>query len=139
MTRRFPAPRPRVFECFVDPARLVAWWGPQGFSVPRIDFDPRVGASYRIAMQPPGAEAFVLAGTFREVETPSRLSFSFRWEPADPDDVETVAQLAFDEYDDSTEVRLVQGPFTTDERCALHRDGWIGSFDRLGELLSRSS
>jgi uncharacterized protein YndB with AHSA1/START domain len=126
-----------VFECFVDPARLATWWGPRGFSVPRIDFDPRVGSSYRITMQPPGADTFVLAGTFREVEAPSRLSFSFRWEPADADDVETVAQLTFHEHDDSTEVRLVQGPFTTEERCALHRNGWIESFDRLGELMSR--
>ena len=137
MTRRFPAPRARVFDWFVDPARLVTWWGPRGFSVPRIDFDPRVGASYRIVMQPPGADAFVLAGTFREVEAPSRLSFSFRWEPADADDVETVAQLAFREHDDSTEVRLVHGRFATDERCALHRNGWTASLDRLAELMSR--
>ena len=126
-----------MFECFVDPVKLSTWWGPRGFSVPRIDFDPCVGADYRITMKPPDGESFVLAGTFREVEAPSRLSFSFRWEPADADDVETVAQLCFHEHDDSTEVRLVQGRFTTKERCAVHRNGWLESLDRLSDVVSR--
>jgi len=75
-----------------------------------------------------------LTGTFHRV-VPSHLVISFQWKPADPDDQETLAQLSFTPIDDSTEVRLRQGPFKTQARCALHRDGWTESFDKLAELL----
>lgn len=136
MTRVCPAPRERVFEFVIDPALLARWWGPRGFSIPRVDFTPRVGATYRIAMQPPEGEAFQLTGTFREVDAPSHLAFSFEWEPADPDDEETLAELSFRAIDDATEVRLRQGFFKTEARRALHFDGWTESFDKLSEVLA---
>jgi len=88
------------------------------------------------APEPPDGDAFELTGTFREVDVPSRLAFTFEWEPADPDDEETVAQLALEMIDDSTRVHLRQGPFKTEARCALHRDGWTESFDKLAELVT---
>jgi uncharacterized protein YndB with AHSA1/START domain len=136
LTRLLPAPRARVFEYFARADLLAQWWGPSGFSIPRIDFVPRVDGIYRIEMQPPDGDAFELSGTFREVATPSRLAFTFEWEPADPDDQETVAQLAFEAADDSTRVRLHQGPFKTEARRELHRDGWTESFDKLAELVT---
>jgi uncharacterized protein YndB with AHSA1/START domain len=136
MTRVLPAARERVVSCFVDAASLAKWWGPTGFRIPSIDFTPRVGTAYRIAMQPPEGEAFHLTGRFREVDVPSRLAFSFAWDPPDPDDQETVAQLTFRDVGDSTEIHLVQGPFKTEARRDLHRDGWAQSFDRLRELLA---
>jgi uncharacterized protein YndB with AHSA1/START domain len=137
MTRVLSAPRARVFKLFADADRVAEWWGPRGFSIPSIDFAPRAGANYRIEMRPPEGESFYLTGTFLEVDAPSRLAFSFEWEPADPDDQETVAQLSFNSIDDSTEVVLAQGQFRTEERRALHRDGWTESFDKIGELLLR--
>jgi len=132
----FPAPRERVFEFFTDAALLALWWGPAGFSIPSIDFAPRVGATYRIEMRPPEGDAFQLIGTFHEIDSPSRLAFSFEWRPPDPDDVETVAQLSFDVIDDSTAVHLSQQPFKTEARRALHRDGWNESFDKLAHLVA---
>jgi uncharacterized protein YndB with AHSA1/START domain len=110
LTRLFPASRARVFEFFAGAALLAEWWGPRGFSIPSIDFVPRVGGTYRIEMQPPDGNAFELTGTFREVDIPSRLALTFEWEPADPDDQETVAQLAFEVTDDSTRVQLSGHP-----------------------------
>jgi uncharacterized protein YndB with AHSA1/START domain len=135
LARLFPAPRERVFEFFANAALLAEWWGPSGFSIPSVDFVPRVGGTYRIEMQPPDGDAFELTGTFREVDIPSRLAFTFNWEPADLDDQETVVQLAFEATDDSTRVHLRQGPFKTEERRALHRDGWTESLDKLAARL----
>jgi uncharacterized protein YndB with AHSA1/START domain len=135
--RRLPAPPSIVWEAFTDPDRLVRWWGPQGFSIPSLRFEPRVGEGYRIEMQPPDGDAFCLAGQFRAVDPPRRLSFTFRWEEPDPDDVENVAELVFRDAGESTELALTQGPFRTDERRALHHDGWSDSLDKLEALLSR--
>jgi uncharacterized protein YndB with AHSA1/START domain len=136
LTRVYPAPCARIFEFFADAALVAKWWGPRGFSIPGIDFSPRVGAAYRIQMRPPEGDAFQLTGTFHEVDAPSQLSFSFQWEPSDPDDQETVAKLSFEALGDSTEINLEHGPFKTEARRSLHRDGWTESFDKLDELVA---
>ena len=134
--RVLPADRESVFAAFSDPQELANWWGPEGYAVANLEFEPRVGESYRIQMQPPEGDSFHLTGEFREVDPPKRLAFTFVWEPADPDDVETLAALSFRDLDGSTEVRFTQGPFKTEARRALHRDGWGDSFDKLERVLS---
>jgi uncharacterized protein YndB with AHSA1/START domain len=125
-----------VFEAFSEPNELAKWWGPEGFTTPSVEFDPRVGASYRIEMQPPDGEPFYLTGEFREVDRPARLAFTFSWDPPDPDDVETLVALSFSDLGGSTEVALTQGPFKTEARRRLHRDGWTESFDKLERLIA---
>lgn len=133
--RVLPAAPPEVFRLFADPDELARWWGPAGFSVPSLDFNPAVGSSYRIEMQPPEGDAFYLTGEFREVDPPTRLSFTFVWEPPDPDDVETLVELSFREADDATEVDFRQGTFKTEERRELHRSGWGDSFEKVEAIV----
>lgn len=133
--RVLPAAPPEVFRLFADPDELARWWGPAGFSVPSLDFNPAVGSSYRIEMQPPEGDAFYLTGEFREVDPPTRLSFTFVWEPPDPDDVETLVELSFREADDATEVDFRQGTFKTEERRELHRSGWGDSFEKAEAIV----
>jgi uncharacterized protein YndB with AHSA1/START domain len=136
MERVLPAPRPVVFAAFSDPNELVKWWGPEGFTVPSLKFPARVGESYRIEMRPPEGDPFYLIGEFREVDPPARLAYTFVWEPPDPDDVETLAALSFRDLGESTAVALTLGPFKTEERRAIHRDGWSDSFDKLERVIS---
>jgi uncharacterized protein YndB with AHSA1/START domain len=135
LKRVLPAAPPEVFRLFADQDELARWWGPAGFSVPSLDFSPAVGSSYRIEMQPPEGDAFYLTGEFREVDPPTRLSFTFVWEPPDPDDVETVVELSFREADDATEVDFRQGTFKTEERRELHRSGWGDSFEKVEAIV----
>ena len=134
--RTLPAAPRAVFAAFTDPNELAKWWGPEGFTVPSLEFNPRVGASYRIEMQPPAGDPFYITGEFRAVDTPSRLAFTFVYEPPDPDDVTTVADLSFRDLGGSTEIAFTQGPFKTEERRALHQGGWTDSFDKLDRVLS---
>jgi uncharacterized protein YndB with AHSA1/START domain len=125
-----------AFAAFSEPNELAKWWGPQGFTIPSMEFDPRVGTTYRIEMQPPEGDSFNLIGEFRDVDPPARLAFTFVWEDPDPEDVETLVGLSFRDLGGSTEVALTQGPFKTDARRSLHRDGWTDSFDKLEHLMS---
>ena len=136
MKRVLPAATSVVFGAFIDASELAKWWGPAGFTIPSLDFNARVGESYRIEMQPPEGDHFYLIGEFREVDPPVRLAYTFVWEEPDADDVETQVDLSFRDLGDSTEVGLTQGPFKTEARRALHRDGWTDSFDKLERLVS---
>ena len=81
-TRSFPASRERVFAALTDADSLARWWGPEGFTIPELDFDPVEGRAYRIAMQPPEGDLFHLTGTVREVAPPARLALTVRVGPA---------------------------------------------------------
>jgi uncharacterized protein YndB with AHSA1/START domain len=129
------ASRERIFQALTTPADLAAWWGPAGFTIPEVELDLRVGGRYRFTMQPPEGDAFHLAGEFLEVDAPSRLVYSFRWEEPDPDDRTTTVTLSLRDLDDATEVSLTQGEFATDARLELHRNGWTDSFDKLARFL----
>jgi uncharacterized protein YndB with AHSA1/START domain len=136
LEKSLAVPRERVFAAFVDAEQLRRWWGPAGFTVPRLEFRAVVeGANYRIAVQPPDGDVFHIRGTFRAVEPPRRLVFTFIYEEPDPDDRETLVTLTFDPEDAGTRVILDQGPFTTAARLELHREGWTDTLQRLERSL----
>ena len=136
LERVLPAPPLRVFALNTVPELLAQWWGPNGFSVPSVEVDARVGGRYRIEMQPPDGDPFFLSGEYRTVEPGSRLAYTFRWEPPDPDDRETVAVLSLQPHGESTALTVDQGDFATEERLALHVQGWSESIDRLEALIA---
>src|SRR3954453_23023233 len=127
-----------VFAAFSDSSEygLAKWFGPQGLTIPSLEFQPRVGERYRIEMQPPEGDPFHLSGAFREVDPPARLALTFVWEDPDPDDVENLVTLSFRDLGEATGVALTQGPFASEARWALHRDGWADSFDKLERIIS---
>jgi uncharacterized protein YndB with AHSA1/START domain len=138
VTRSFDAPLQRVFNAFTEPTELAKWWGPHGFTTPELELDLRVGGSYRFTMQPPDGEAFHLSGNYVEVQRPTRLSFTFRWDEPDSDDRETVVLLSLESIDATTKVSLSQGEFATEGRLELHRGGWADSFEKLDAVLQAS-
>jgi uncharacterized protein YndB with AHSA1/START domain len=137
LARTLPAARATVFAAFADAGTLARWWGPEGFTIPALDFEPRVGARYRIAMRPPGGEPFHLTGEFTAVEPPARLAFTFTWEPPDPDDVTTAVDVTLrDAGGESCALVVTQTGFTTEARRALHHDGWSESLGKLARVVA---
>ena len=136
LERDLPGSVAEVYSMNTEPGRLAQWWGPKGFSVPAIEMDAQVGGRFRITMQPPEGDVFFLAGEYRAVDEGSRLVYTFRWDPPDPDDRETVVVLSFRDVGGSTVLTVDQGEFTTEERRALHVQGWSESLDRLEAALA---
>ena len=48
--RVFKAPPEKVFKAWTDPAILVKWWGPEGFTTPEQKMDVREGGAWRTVM-----------------------------------------------------------------------------------------
>jgi uncharacterized protein YndB with AHSA1/START domain len=132
----FTVPPERLFAVFVDAEQLPQWYGPVGFTALGLRFDAVEGGNYRLAMQPPEGDAFHIRGTFRTVEDPRHLAFTFVYEEPDPDDQETLVSVTFEPVEQGTNVVVEQSSFKTAARCALHRDGWTDSLERLEQALA---
>ena len=137
LERDLPAPRSLVFRMHAEAEQWRRWWGPEGFGVASIEVDLHVGGGYRIGMQPPQGDPFFLTGEFREVEPPARLAYSFVWEEPDSDDQETLVTFSLEDLgEERTRVVVLQAPFATEARRALHTQGWTETLDRLQQLIA---
>jgi hypothetical protein len=76
--RVLPAAPSVVFGAFSAPDELAKWCGPEGFTTPSLEFNPRVGDSYRIEMQPPEGDPFYLTGSSaRSIRPPASPTRSY--------------------------------------------------------------
>lgn len=134
--RIIDAPREEVFSAWTEPEQLRRWWGPGEFSCTEADVDLRQDGTYRLVMQPPGGEAFVLGGTYREVVAPQRLVYTWRWETgAAADGSESLGKVEFHAHGDQTEVMLTHSEFPETHGAAPYQLGWEGGFVKFERLL----
>ncbi|MET1064128.1 MAG: SRPBCC domain-containing protein [Arthrobacter sp.] len=129
------APPEEIFRMLTQPTELLKWWGPRGFKIPEAELNLTEGGRYRFSMTPPEGKPFHLSGEFLEIDPPWRLVYTFHWEEPTPDDRDTVVDLSLGSTGEATLLVLSQGPFLTEERVALHRDGWTESFEKLQAVL----
>jgi uncharacterized protein YndB with AHSA1/START domain len=76
VTRVFDAPRELVFRMWTEPAHLVRWWGPRGYTNPVCDIDARAGGAIVVRMRAPDGRAVLMTGTVREIVAAERLVLS---------------------------------------------------------------
>ncbi len=72
-SRIFAAPPAEVFQAFSDPARLVQWWGPQGFTSTFHQFDFRPGGVWRFSMRGPDGTVYEMDKKFAEIVILERI------------------------------------------------------------------
>jgi uncharacterized protein YndB with AHSA1/START domain len=139
IVRIIDAPRAEVFRAWTDPDQIRRWWGPGEFTCPEAEVDARPGGAYRLAMQPAAGEPFIVGGTYREVEPPARLVYTWRWEtgPA-ADGSESLVSVEFRERGDQTELVLTHTEFPDSHGPAPYRMGWEGGLDKFEALFAGS-
>lgn len=140
ITRRFDATPDRVFAAFTDPELLRQWWqaGDEGWSTPVAEVDLRTGGSYRLTMTDPEGNDHQLDGTFREVDPPSRLAYTWQWAAA-PEEIHPAAPslvtVDFRADGDGTIVDLLHTGFASEQQREMHAHGWGGCLANLERLL----
>jgi uncharacterized protein YndB with AHSA1/START domain len=140
IVRTIEAPREQVFRAWTDPDELRRWWGPGEFTCPEAQVDLRPGGRYRLVMQPTAGDPFVLGGTYREVEPPARLVYTWRWEtgPA-ADGSESLVTVEFRDRGEQTELVLTHSEFPASHGPAPYRMGWEGGLVKFEALLRGSA
>jgi uncharacterized protein YndB with AHSA1/START domain len=137
--RIIDAPREEVFRAWTEPEQIRQWWGPGEFTCPEAEVDLRAGGRYRLAMKPVHGEPFIVSGTYREVEPPVRLVYTWRWEsgPA-ADGSESLVTVEFNDDGERTELVLIHSDFPEAHGPAPYRMGWEGGLDKFGARFAGS-
>lgn len=122
--RDLPGEPADVYEWFVEPTMLAAWWPSEA------ETDPVVGGSYRMYWSGPDV---TLRGHYVAVEPGERLAFTWSWDHEDlpPRDV----VIGFEASARGTTVTIDHDAATEGEG-ADYVDGWVHFLGRLDSRLS---
>lgn len=141
ITRTFDAPREAVFAAWTDPAQFTRWMGPGDMRAEVTALDARVGGAYRVVMHGiPGGGHLAVRGTYREVEPPSRLVFTWAWEEdaaTRKTGHETLVTLTLRALGARTELTLRHERFDSETSRDSHNKGWAGVFPKLEAFLKQ--
>ena len=130
--REIAAPAETLFDAWLDAESLSAWMRPRVISETRAETDPREGGEFRIVMVRDGDE-LVHRGTYREIDRPSRLVFT--WSSPATGHRDSVVTVTFEPVGSgSTMVEIHQVGLADEEARAGHTGGWS---DALAELEKR--
>jgi uncharacterized protein YndB with AHSA1/START domain len=139
----FTAPREKVFAAWTERRHLEHWMcNPDGKNVTKyLEFDLREGGGYVLELLLPDGKRYLNKGTYKLVQPPEKLVFSWAWEKFDPsgnktselnDTWVTVEFLARGQW---TEVVLKHDFLPDAAMVEAHQKGWIGCLEVLGGYL----
>ena len=134
------APRKRVFRNWTEPEQLRRWWGPGAFTCPDARVDLRAGGTYRLVMQAPGGGPLMsVAGTYRTVDPPALLVYTWRWDTGPTaSDHESLVTVEFHDLGDrGTGVVVTHERFPAGHDVSPYRSGWDEGLEKLKAIITR--
>jgi len=136
LTRRFKAPREKVFRAFTEIETFRKWFGPAGTTVTKAEMDVRQGGRYSVTARSAEGKLFSVEGVYREVRPYERLGMTWTWAQGDFAGVETLLTIVFRDADGGAEIELTHSLMPSAEMRERHNHGWNGSFERLAALVA---
>jgi len=147
LTRVFDAPRELVFKAWTDANQFQQWFGAAacgGAALLSVKVDARVGGKYRLQVRRPDGEYFTTAGTYREVNAPERLVFTWAFEKDGSGDEygeveppEMLVTIEFHARGMQTELTLTHEKFASVESRDRHNEGWTRCLESLGKFVKK--
>ncbi|BBM03528.1 SRPBCC domain-containing protein [Microbulbifer sp. GL-2] len=64
-----------VFDAWVIPSMVEAWWGPDGFTMRVLNLTAKAGGEFAFEMTAPNGNSCIMSGVYRSVDRPKRLVF----------------------------------------------------------------
>ena len=130
--RTFRAPRQRVFDAWTKAEELKRWHSAGTTTVDATEVDLRVGGKWRVDMRSPEGRTYYVSGSYREIDPPNRLVYTWKW---DTDLIYTVVTVEFHDLGNATEVVLRHDGLVTPNSRADHERGWLAGFAKLGHCV----
>lgn len=137
MSRRFSAPRERVFAAWVDRDLIAQWFGPETVTCAIHEWDAQEGGTYSLTMNHADGEKTPLSGVFQEISPPERLVYSWTWGGAGAmAGRDTLLTLELEADGDDTILHLTHSALLDEEWAHRHNAGWDSSFENLAAFLA---
>jgi uncharacterized protein YndB with AHSA1/START domain len=139
LRRVFEAPRELVWLAWTNPEMTLRWLGHVEWPAARVTQDLRVGGAWSAVLKSASGDTLRQSGTYRVIEPPHRLVFTFAWGEGHEDGaaVETLVSVELTAL--STEQTLMEFTQTGLKSAASasgHEYGWTSCFGRLDEWLA---
>ena len=135
MTRTIKADRQRVWDAWTRPEHMKKWACPVPNGVDGVTSDFRVGGSYVLSMHVDG-KAHTAFGTYKEIDEPKRLVYTWDWKEEEHRMGETVVTVEFNEKGNATEVVLLHEGFPAAEAKDGHEQGWGACLEHFMALFA---
>jgi uncharacterized protein YndB with AHSA1/START domain len=137
IARTYPASVDRVFKAWTDANQLGQWFAPTDEYTTKANVDLRVGHEYRIAITHSGGNVHTIIGTYRLIDPPRKLVYTWRWENGPAAD--TLVSVDFTPEGDATRVTITHDQFANTEDRDKHNEGWTGCLNRLQRTLTSAA
>jgi uncharacterized protein YndB with AHSA1/START domain len=136
--RRLAAPVATVFRAFAEPELVARWLSPApDVKLSVLEFEFREQGRYRLAYDVPDGRRMFVGGSYRRIEPPTRIVFSWLIEPPDEHaGIDTEVTVTITPSGGGSELVVVHAGFGRADADLRHADGWRGAFDRLEALLA---
>jgi uncharacterized protein YndB with AHSA1/START domain len=134
ISRTYPASVERVFKAWTDANQLGQWFAPTDDYTTQASVDLEVGHEYRIAITHKGGNVHTILGTYRLIDPPRKLVYTWRWEGGPMAD--TLVTVDFAPDGNATKVTITHEQFTNTEDRDKHNEGWNGCLNRLQRTLT---
>lgn len=139
MTRKFNAPRQRVFAAYTDPTLIPQWWGPRKYTTTVDAMEVKKGGVWRYVQHDAQRNEFAFNGVYHEITSPERLINTFEFEGL-PGHVGLVI-TTFEEQDGQTLLQEKSVFPTVEDRDGIVSSGMQGgaieTMDRFEQLLAK--
>ncbi len=140
ITRTFDAPRALVWKAWTDPAHVMQWWGPNGFSNSSCESELQVGGRFHLNMCAPDGNSYPCKGIYREITEPERIVYDSEADEGHPCGAglppRSLVTITFVEHNNKTTLTLHTRFETAARLDAANQAGYSTSW---GEALGRLS
>ena len=148
VTRVLGAPVEQVWKAWSDPAYVMRWWGPTGFTSPSAEMDFRVGGASLVCMRAPaeyGGQDFYNTWTYTRIDPHERIEFVSNFADEDGTHIDRAAMgmppgvpfdvphvITFEAAGEGrTEMTVTEHGYTTEQARDLSRAGMEQCIDKM--------
>jgi uncharacterized protein YndB with AHSA1/START domain len=135
LTRTIRADRQAVWDAWTQPEHIMKWGCPVPDGMAKSEVDLRVGGAFVLMMRIEG-NTHTAVGTYREVDEPSRLVYTWDWKEEGMRMGDTLVSVEFNEVDGGTEIVLLHEGFPAPEAKAGHMEGWTACLAHVEGLFA---
>jgi uncharacterized protein YndB with AHSA1/START domain len=118
----------RIFDAWMKREEWEAWVGPEGVKCQVPVMEPHVGGRYKIIMTMSDGRTMPVVGTFKTIEAPTHIAFSWKLEGGDDDSLVTISLRA---VGNKTEITLRHEGLQTAQNVEGHGKGWNSALNKL--------